>query len=117
MYASESEFTVELDGSLAHPWAKDVVQIAARENWVWWKDQRGSIGREEVCRRASLWRWEPSLCASRPRTLWTVGVKASDLLKHLARRSTNENGHADSIEFKTCWMRRLLTALQNSLLE
>ena len=101
----------ELDISLAHPWSKDTVKRAARENGY------AAIAREKRKRTKYDQQTVPGGSTSDCTPVvfehfghW--GVEAENLLNELAQKSKNLEGRKNSGEFKTFWRCRFSIVLQ-----
>ena len=110
-FDAQSGCDIELDISVAHPWAQHVISLAALEDGV-------AAGKREVEKsKKYAGEWDvwghPSNCIALVfEHFGRWGDDALQFLHRLSLQSINEDGRKNSSEFKTFWRRCLSVALQ-----
>ena len=107
------DFNVELDISIAHPWSRDILPSAAHG------DKRGSSTEEggekegEIQHRNPPWWLQPQADTIIVLEHFGFGGQEGQRFLHeISQRSRDEDGKANSIEFKTYWRRLFSMTLQ-----
>ena len=106
-FDAQSGCDIELDISVAHPWAQHVISLAALEDGV-------AAGKREVEKsKKYAGEWDvwghPSNCMALVfEHFGRWGDDALQFLHRLSLQSINEDGRKNSSEFKTFWRRCLL---------
>jgi hypothetical protein len=110
-YNAQTGADIELDVSLAHPWAGHIISQAAEEDGVAAARREHEKSRKYAA-MVDVW-GSPSSCV--PLVLehfgrW--GQQALQFLDQLSLQSVDEDGRENGKEFKTFWRRRFSVALQ-----
>ena len=102
---------IELDISMAHPWALHVISRAAQEDGVA-AATREVKKSEKYARERDVWGL-PSNCIPLVfKHFGRWGSETAQFLHRLSFQSIDEDGRKNSLDFKTFWRRCMLVALQ-----
>ena len=93
------DFNVELDISIAHPWSSDILPSADQTSGV------AALRREEkYSTETHPGGFSPKLMVSVLEHFGFWGQEGQRFLHEISQRSRDEDGKANSIEFKTYWI-------------
>ena len=111
VFDTDNGKNIDLDISLAHPWSKDVIKLAARE--------QGFAAKRREDRKKTKYEQELLPGGSAPNMIPLVyehfghwGSEAESFLCHLAKKSRNAEGQQNTVEFLNYWRRRFSVSLQ-----
>ena len=111
IFDSSSACNLEVDISLVHPWAKDILKGSSR--------QRGHAARKREEEKDLKYAKELLPSGQAPKVIPLVfehfgnwGVKASSYLDDLSKRASDLLGQSNPGQFKTYWRRRFSVLLQ-----
>ena len=110
-FDAQSGCDIELDISVAHPWAQQILSQAALED--------GAAASKRELEKAQKYGGEWNMWGRTSNCIALVfehfgrwGQDAVDFLNRLSHQSTDEDGRSNGREFKTYWRRCLSIALQ-----
>ena len=111
VFDTDSGKNIDLDISLVHPWSKDVIKLAARD--------QGFAAKRREDRKKTKYEQELLPGGSAPNMIPLVykhfghwGPEAESFLCHLAKKSHNVEGQQNTVEFLNYWRRRFSVSLQ-----
>ena len=98
VFDTDNGKNINLDISLAHPWSKDVIKLAARD--------QGFVAKRREDRKKTMYEQELLPGGSAPKMIPLVyehfghwGSEAVSFLCHLAKKSHNVQGQQNTVEF------------------
>ena len=105
------DFNVELDISIAHPWSSDILPSAAQASGVA-ALRREKKKKEKYGTETHPGGFSPKLIPLVLEHFGFWGQEGQRFLHEISQRSRDEDGKANSIEFKTYWRRLFSMTLQ-----
>ena len=113
-FDAQSGSDVELDISVAHPWAKHIISQAALEGGVA-AAKREAVKLQKYAGEVNTWGRSSNCIALVFKHFGRWGHDALQFLNRLSILSTDEDGRKNSKEFMTYWCRCLSIALQRCM--
>ena len=106
-----TDFNVELDISLAHPWSTDIISVAATTDGSAASKREGKK-REKYSRETHTSGGSPCLIPLVFEHYGRWGNAGEKFLHQISLRSRDDDGKVNSSEFKTYWRRLMSITLQ-----